>query len=455
MSVLGFDIRDYTDPQKMLEEAITPRPSFTQAPFPQASTAPRPPLTGAPAPAPQAPPVTIDQGTGAVVSGPAGINPAATEQPPAVNIPGTAGPSPVNIGGGSKNMPAAIKPMEGVTNDDRLHAMAMVLGAVGQNNFSNVLGAAQAGLMEKEQTAREYNDQLRGLVTPQYAIKDGRLSYVPAQFEVDKDGNYVPRSEAAIEADIQQHLKDNPSLDHPGGATGYREEEFIRDYYSLTEEQQRERARSMGYDGILTPFDLKQIWAKNSVGLSGALARSTKEGQQDPEIRLKNWNDATDQYATAMNGYEELEYSLQTVEEGLRMFGIDPDTLEEIPDSTSVDTGPIRGRMAAWLGIGDEDLAALENMNLDEAMKFLAGFKGPTTDFEFGKAERGAFADIFTSEKMNIGRLKQIMKRIEREQELLQKRGERGIRGIQKYGRNQEEIDDYLEVNPRPWLLVE
>lgn len=452
MSVLGFDIRDYTDPQKILDEAMQARFPVPEAAPPLAAAGNQPRPSIAPAVAPQQVPVTIDQGTGAVVNGPAGINPAATEQPPAVTIPGTAGPTGVSVGGGT---PAPIKPMEGVTNDDRIHAMAMVLGAVGQNNFSNVLNAAQTGLMEKELRAREYNDQLRGLVTPQYAIKDGRLSYVPAQFEVDKDGNYVPRSESAIEADIKQHLKDNPSLDHPGGATGQREQDFIKDYYDLTEEEQLARAQRMGYDSILTPFDLKQIFAKNSVGLSGAIEQSKREGAQDPEIRLKNWNENTDRYAAAVDGYEELEYSLQAVEEGLKKFGIDPDTLEEIPDAEVVDTGPIRGRMAAWLGIGSEDLAALENMNLDEAMKFLAGFKGPTTDYEFGKAERGAFADIFTEKEMNVGRLKAIMKRIEREQEFLQKRGERGIRGIQKYGRDQGEIDDYLEVNPRPWLVLE
>ena len=457
MSVLGFDIRDYTDPQRMLEESIRAPFGTVVSPQPPMSPPPQapaqPPAPQQQPPAPQTAPVTIDQGTGSVVNAPAGINPAAAEQPPAVNIPGIAGPSPVSVGGGSK--PATIKPMEGVTNSDRVHAMAMVLGAVGQNNFSNVMGAAQAGLMQKEQTAREYNDALKGLTTPQYAIKDGRLSYVPAQFKVDKDGNYVPRSEKAIKEDIAKHLEDNPSLDHPGGATGQREDQFIKSYFAMPEEEQLIRARRMGYDSILTPFDLKQIFAKNSVGLSGAMARSQTEGKQDPEIRLQNWNDATDTYSQAMNGYEELEYSLQAVEEGLTMFGIDPDTLEEIPDSTSVNTGAIKGRLGAWLGFGTEELAALENMNLDEAMKFLQSFKGPTTDFEFGKAERGAFADIFTSEEMNIGRLKQSMKRIEKEQEFLQKRGERGIRGISKYGRDQEEIDDYMSVNPRPWLLVE
>ena len=315
MSVLGFDIRDYTDPRRMLEEAITPRPSFTQAPFPQASTAPRPPLTGAPAPAPQAPPVTIDQGTGAVVSGPAGINPAATEQPPAVNIPGIAGPSPVNIGGGSKNMPAAIKPMEGVTNDDRLHAMAMVLGAVGQNNFSNVLGAAQAGLMQKEQTAREYNDQLRGLVTPQYAIKDGRLSYVPAQFEVNKDGNYVPRSEAAIEADIQQHLKDNPSLDHPGGASGYREDDYIADYHAMPEQAQLDFAASMGVEGRpLTDFELKTVWNKNSAGLAGAIQSAKTAALEGTGAVQKDFNQMYNRARYAKDDIAEMQNQIARLE---------------------------------------------------------------------------------------------------------------------------------------------
>ena len=313
MSVLGFDIRDYTDPQRMLEESIRAPFGTVVSPQPPMSPPPQapaqPPAPQQQPPAPQTAPVTIDQGTGSVVNAPAGINPAAAEQPPAVNIPGIAGPSPVSVGGGSK--PATIKPMEGVTNSDRVHAMAMVLGAVGQNNFSNVMGAAQAGLMQKEQTAREYNDALKGLTTPQYAIKDGRLSYVPAQFKVDKDGNYVPRSENAIKEDIAKHLEDSPSLDHPGGATGQREDQFIKSYFAMPEEEQLIRARRMGYDSILTPFDLKQIFAKNSVGLSGAMQSAKTAAQEGTGSVQKDFNQMYKRARYAKDDIAEMQVQLE------------------------------------------------------------------------------------------------------------------------------------------------
>ena len=89
-------------------------------------------------------------------------------------------------------VPAVIKPMEGVTNEDRIHAMAMVLGAVGQNNFSNVLNAAQTGLMQKEINAKKHNDALTMLTTADYSVgKDGKGNYVPARYEIDSDGNYA------------------------------------------------------------------------------------------------------------------------------------------------------------------------------------------------------------------------------------------------------------------------
>ena len=212
MSVLGFDIRDYTDPQRILEESI--RAPFGTVVSPQPTAAP-----ATPAPAPSVPPatapVTIDQGTGAVVNGPPGINPTATEQPPAVPIPGTAGPSGVSV-----STPASISPMEGVTNQDRLNAMAMVLGAVGQNNFSQVLGAAQAGLMQKDQKAREHNQKLAGLTTPQldYDPVTGLYDYEPPKWEIDSKGNYVPRSLADIEADYKKFYGDKKSA-RPIGET--------------------------------------------------------------------------------------------------------------------------------------------------------------------------------------------------------------------------------------------
>jgi hypothetical protein len=202
--------------------------------------------------------------------------------------------------------------MEGVTNSDRVHAMAMVLGAVGQNNFSNVMGAAQAGLMQKEQTAREYNDALKGLTTPQYAIKDGRLSYVPAQFKVDNDGNYVPRSEKAIKEDIAQHLKDNPSLDHPGGASGYREDDYIKDYQGMPESAQLDFAESMGVTGRpLTEFELKTIWNKNSAGLAGAIQSAKTAAQEGTGSVQKDFNQMYKRARYAKDDIAEMQVQLE------------------------------------------------------------------------------------------------------------------------------------------------
>ena len=445
MSVLGFDIRDYTDPNRILEESLAPQPPLA---LQSSGNDYAPPVIQQAPPVPQQAPVTVDNATGQQVTAPAGINPAATQQPPAAPIPGTASPAP-------QNLPASIKPMEGVTNDDRIHAMAMVLGAVGQNNFSQMLGAAQTGLMEKEINAREYNDKLTALTQPQYAIKDGKMSFVPAQFKVDSDGNFVPRSEKEQEAEMKKWLADNPSLDHPGGATGFREQAYIDTYRGLDESEQLAIAAEQGVDGrVLNDIELLDRFSKNSAGLAGAIAGSRKTGELDPQIRLENYSEAKTGYRASMEGYEAADFLLESIEEGAALFGYDADTWEELDDAQTVDTGAFRGRLAAYLGIGSEQLAALENMNLTEAMEFLQSFKGPTTDFEFGKAERGAFADIFTSEEMNVGRLKQLQRAAEREQARFVKQGDRFKSGMYKYGR-EGEADDYLSVYATPWRTFE
>jgi len=213
-------------------------------------------------------------------------------------------------------MPASIKPMQGVTNEDRIHAMAMVLGSVGQNNFSTVLNAAQTGLMQKEQNAREYNDKLTALAQPQYAIKDGRLSYVPAQFEVDKDGNYVPRSEAAIEADIQQHLKDNPSLAHEGGATGYREDKYIERYYAQDPEVQIEQAEEQGvYGRPLNEIELIDRHMKNSIGVAAGMAGAKASTGAQAQRLNDNFLNLYDVAESAEENLDKLDATIKDLKE--------------------------------------------------------------------------------------------------------------------------------------------
>lgn len=220
MSVLGFDIRDYTDPQKILEDSLRPQPPLVLQSSGNDYTPP--PATRSVTPGP----VTVDNATGQQVTAPPGINPAATQQPPAVPIPGIAGPSGVSV-----STPASISPVEGVTNQDRLNAMAMVLGAVGQNNFSQVLGGAQAGLMEKELKAKEYNAQLAQLTQPQISVEDGKLNYTPPMWEVDSKGNYQARSAEAIKKDLADFYGDDANKEKLTGEARGSHARYVNEMY--------------------------------------------------------------------------------------------------------------------------------------------------------------------------------------------------------------------------------
>ena len=205
MSVFGFDIRDYTDPNRILEQSLAPQPPVA---LQSSGNGYAPPAPQQAPPVSQQAPVTVDNTTGQQVTAPPGINPAATQQPPAVPIPGTAGPS-----GSVVSTPASISKMEGVTNQDRLHAMAMVLGAVGQNNFSNVLNAAQTGLMEKDIIAKAHNEKLSRLTMPslEYDANTGVYDYTPPKWELDKNGNYQARPLADIKKDYDDFYGESPA----------------------------------------------------------------------------------------------------------------------------------------------------------------------------------------------------------------------------------------------------
>ena len=45
--------------------------------------------------------------------------------------------------------------------------------------------------MQKEINAKKHNDALTMLTRADYSVgKDGKVSYVPARYEIDSDGNY-------------------------------------------------------------------------------------------------------------------------------------------------------------------------------------------------------------------------------------------------------------------------
>ena len=224
MSVLGFDIRDYTDPNRILEQSLAPQPPLALQSSGNNYTPP--PVPRQAPPVPKQAPVTVDNTTGQQVTAPPGINPAATQQPPAVPIPGTVGPSGVSI-----STPASISPVEGVTNQDRIHAMAMVLGAVGQNNFSNVLNAAQTGLMEKEIKSKEYNAKLAQLTQPQLSVENGQLNYSPPMWEIDDKGNYQARSADAIKKDLADFYGEDAGKEKLSGESRATHARYVNELY--------------------------------------------------------------------------------------------------------------------------------------------------------------------------------------------------------------------------------
>ena len=78
---------------------------------------------------------------------------------------GTAAPVGINPAAPAKSQPPVVVPekyerMKGVTSSDRLGALAMGMTAIGQTNFSQVYGDAQADLIRKQREADEYNMNL-------------------------------------------------------------------------------------------------------------------------------------------------------------------------------------------------------------------------------------------------------------------------------------------------------
>jgi hypothetical protein len=260
-----------------------------------------PPVPQQAPPVPKQAPVTVDNTTGQQVTAPPGINPAATQQPPAVPIPGTK----------AMHSPAAISPIEGVTNQDRLHAMAMVLGAVGQNNFSSVLNAAQAGLMEKEIKSKEYNAQLAKLTQPAISVENGQLNYSPPMWEIDDNGNYQARSAEAIKKDLADFYGEDAGKEKLSGESRATHARYVNELYEKRvaplEDAIDKSDMALSYanyyyeDGATkaqkTQADralikaVEKLWDANSAVLQGEFEAA--ESAQDVVTQLKRASDPT------------------------------------------------------------------------------------------------------------------------------------------------------------------
>jgi len=126
--------------------------------------------------------------------------------------------------------------------------------------------------------------------------------------------------------------------------------------------------------------------------------------------------------------YRDLDNRLVNINEGIAMFdGEDP--------SKQVDTGPLAGFWDGFLRQGGVDTGRLRTMSLQEALAALAAFKGPTTDFEFTKAELSAFASLYQNEEVNLGTLRTVRDALERSKQEIERSSQELYEGMRSSAR--------------------
>jgi hypothetical protein len=138
---------------------------------------------------------------------------------------------------------------------------------------------------------------------------------------------------------------------------------------------------------------------------------------------VQQYTSSRDAYITAVEQDAVLADRISNIDKGLALL-----------ESGEVDTGPVVGFLAETFGMGSQDLAALQQMSLEEAMEALQAFKGPTTDFEFGKAELKSFAQIFKGEDLNIGTLKSARNSLEKIRKRNMLSGQSHLESVKQYG---------------------
>jgi hypothetical protein len=194
---------------------------------------------------------------------------------------------------------------EGVTRRDRLMAGFSMMAAAGTPQFSQVAAGVNVGLIEKEKNAREARQEMMALTQPQsYQVKMNDqifLATEPAKARYNKETNSIEmipveeQGQPTYKPLLDARTATAKGADHPGGASGWREEDYVKNYQALPLDQQLAFAKSMGVDDrVLSEFELQTIWNKNSAGLAGAIASATKganintEAETNDFIRLRD-----------------------------------------------------------------------------------------------------------------------------------------------------------------------
>ena len=157
------------------------------------------------------------------------------------------------------------------------------------------------------------------------------------------------------------------------------------------------------------------------------VAAATTDGERNVGGVYDDFEAAQTMYNSGMEGVQDLTWALDDITRA-----------ETLIDSGKLNTGEIAGRIGRIFG--DEAVGEIENMKTDKAIDYLMKFSGPTTDFEFVKAEAAAFVDLLKNEDINRGTLTSIKRSLERQMTKAKGKVNRGFSGMKSYSDGKENL---------------
>jgi len=189
--------------------------------------------------------------------------------------------------------------------------------------------------------------------------------------------------------------------------------------------------------GGVTPIRTPEEGISESANKAGAV----KAAEGSAGFNVEGLNTSRSRYIDARDQYLQSEDMMEVIDSGIALF--DPQR-----DGGAIDTGPFVYLLANLLGIGDESVGEFQVLGTDATLEKLQMFKGPTTDFEFTKSELGAFADLFSNEKIGMGRLNEAKRAIERMQRRLSSQAREHYTAMEGYSQDPVQLNAIKTAYP-------
>lgn len=378
----------------------------------------------------------IDAMMGTGSAAPTGINPAASpeSQPPAVGAP-------------SVVVPNKYERMKGVSDVDRLSAVAMGMTAIGTPQFARVYGGAQAGLIDKQKQADEYNMKLDQSTKPVTEIKGNYLvTYEPMlmrnadnTYSMNPNGGNIRNKERTGTSgsngqayNTYLSMKDNGDIDEDMTWDEFQDSSAFdpfRTDYTRKVRNTRSYLKSIGLDdpdlasqmaaGALSFEDMgesgiavfdgagnlvKEIKGAEEVQrFKEAYERAGAYGSSSGDAAVTDLQAFEEDFEGLYDGWVE---TLGAIDRGRRAV--------ELIDEEKVSMGIVEGIIAESFGIGDEAMGELMGLSGEELILALGRESlVPVSDRDIQKLER-MFANIKQNPKLALGVLKSFLNERER-----------------------------------------